>query len=167
LAATYDLIYPDWDASIAAQGAALDRLLTSCGVTKTDPVLDSACGIGTQTLGLAALGRRMTGSDLSPAAVSRARVEAAARSLASWIDLGPSVGERLRLPGAVHAPLGLDAQPTIGSPPVHPLGHRRIVLPTRCAFSTGLHGRGLIPRMIPQATKQQALTAFPQIKGLS
>src|SRR5690606_21027908 len=37
--------------------------------------------VGTQSLGLAALGHRVTGSDVSPAAVARARDEAAARGL--------------------------------------------------------------------------------------
>jgi SAM-dependent methyltransferase len=45
-------------------------------------VHDAAVGIGTQALGLLALGFRVTGSDLSPAAVHRARREAAARHLA-------------------------------------------------------------------------------------
>jgi SAM-dependent methyltransferase len=44
-------------------------------------LLDAACGIGTQALGLASLGYRVTGSDLSPAAVRRARTEAEARGL--------------------------------------------------------------------------------------
>ena len=41
---------------------------------------DAAVGIGTQALGLLALGFRVTGSDLSCAAVNRAQREAAARS---------------------------------------------------------------------------------------
>ena len=44
-------------------------------------VLDAAVGIGTQALGLLALEFRVTGSDLSPAAVNRAQREAAARRL--------------------------------------------------------------------------------------
>jgi glycine/sarcosine N-methyltransferase len=44
-------------------------------------VLDAAIGIGTQALGLLALGFRVTGSDLSHAAVNRARREAAVRQL--------------------------------------------------------------------------------------
>ena len=45
-------------------------------------VLDCACGIGTQALGLAALGHRVTGSDLSALALARAREEARRRGLA-------------------------------------------------------------------------------------
>jgi glycine/sarcosine N-methyltransferase len=44
-------------------------------------ILDCACGIRTQTLGLASLGFRITGCDLSPASVERTRVEAAKRRL--------------------------------------------------------------------------------------
>jgi SAM-dependent methyltransferase len=44
-------------------------------------VLDVACGIGTQALGLAALGYAVTASDLSAAAVERARQEAGRRGL--------------------------------------------------------------------------------------
>jgi SAM-dependent methyltransferase len=44
-------------------------------------ILDVACGIGTQALGLAALGHRVTASDLSPQALERARREAQQRLL--------------------------------------------------------------------------------------
>lgn len=45
-------------------------------------ILDVACGIGTQALGLAALGHRVTASDLSAGAVKRAGREARSRGLA-------------------------------------------------------------------------------------
>ncbi|MFD9738830.1 methyltransferase domain-containing protein [Umezawaea sp. NPDC059074] len=77
LAPTYDLIFGDWDASITRQAAALAPLLPP-----GSRVLDCACGIGTQALGLAALGHPVVGSDLSPVAVARAAREAAARSVA-------------------------------------------------------------------------------------
>ncbi|MFE9818984.1 class I SAM-dependent methyltransferase [Streptomyces sp. NBC_00236] len=85
LAAGYDLIYTDWEASIARQAAALAALIggtvgSGNGSVAYD-VLDCACGIGTQALGLAALGYRVTGSDLSPVAATRAGREAASRGL--------------------------------------------------------------------------------------
>jgi 2-polyprenyl-3-methyl-5-hydroxy-6-metoxy-1,4-benzoquinol methylase len=43
--------------------------------------LDCTCGIGTQALPLARLGYRVTGTDISPAAVKRARAEATMRGL--------------------------------------------------------------------------------------
>lgn len=82
LAERYDLMYADWQAGITRQGAALDALLTAALGPGPHRVLDSACGIGTQALGLAALGHRVTGTDLSPCAVARAAREAKARGLA-------------------------------------------------------------------------------------
>lgn len=82
LAPYYHLIFPDWDASIARQAAALDQVIRAELDTGGGTVLDVACGIGTQSLGLAALGYRVTGSDLSPGAVRRLRDEAAKRGLA-------------------------------------------------------------------------------------
>lgn len=81
LAATYHLIFEDWDASVARQAATLGALLPRLGVPPGGRVLDCACGIGTQALGLAAQGFRVRGSDISPAAVERAGREAAARGL--------------------------------------------------------------------------------------
>jgi SAM-dependent methyltransferase len=81
LAPWYHLVYPDWEASIARQGQALASLLASeCGSLPHD-VLDAAVGIGTQALGLAALGFQVTGSDISPVAVQRAGDEAARRGI--------------------------------------------------------------------------------------
>ena len=83
LAPIYHLIYPDWEASVRRQGEALDSIVREeLGEGGARSVLDVACGIGTQSLGLARLGHRVTASDLSPAAVARAREEAARRGLA-------------------------------------------------------------------------------------
>lgn len=81
LAPLYHLIFEDWDASVARQGKALASLIGEQWGTGALSVLDAAVGIGTQALGLLALGFRVTGSDLSHAAVDRARREAAARHL--------------------------------------------------------------------------------------
>jgi SAM-dependent methyltransferase len=81
LAPVYHLNYEDWAAAVERQGRALDGILRAEGVAPPATVLDAACGVGTQSLGLAALGWRVTGSDLSPGAVERAREEAAARGL--------------------------------------------------------------------------------------
>ncbi len=82
LAPYYDLLYPDWEASIARQGAALAAILVEHGVQPGAAVLDAACGIGTQTIGLAQAGFRVRGSDVAPRAVDRARAELARRGLA-------------------------------------------------------------------------------------
>ena len=81
LAPLYHLVYENWDASVARQGKALASLIGEHWGTDARTVLDAAVGIGTQALGLLALGFRVTGSDLSPGAVARARREAAARRL--------------------------------------------------------------------------------------
>lgn len=63
------------------QGAALHSIIQDEWGTEVQTVLDAACGIGTQTFGLATYGYHMTASDLSGEAVARARREAALRSL--------------------------------------------------------------------------------------
>ncbi len=79
LAEHYHLIYPDWEASIGRQASCLDKLI--CSRWECRSIHDCACGIGTQVLGLAALGYQCSGTDLSPQAVARARREASARGL--------------------------------------------------------------------------------------
>jgi SAM-dependent methyltransferase len=81
LAAEYHLLFADWDASVRRQGEILDRLIVGHlgqpGQAGPHRVLDCSCGIGTQAIGLALHGHRVHGTDLSPAAVERARREAA------------------------------------------------------------------------------------------
>ena len=78
----YHLIYPDWNKSIERQASMLDAIIRETWDDKVTTVLDTACGIGTQCLGLAKLGYQVTASDLSPHEVKRARHEAMARDLA-------------------------------------------------------------------------------------
>lgn len=80
LAPYYHLIFQDWSASIARQAGQLSQIIAARW-PKPGRVLDVACGIGTQALGLAALGYRVVGSDLSAGAVARARQEAQRRGL--------------------------------------------------------------------------------------
>ncbi|WP_098010979.1 class I SAM-dependent methyltransferase [Streptomyces sp. sk226] len=77
LADGYHLIYSDWDASMRRQGDALDALIGD----DRGEVLDCSCGIGTQAIGLAMRGHRVTGTDLSPRAAARAGREAERRNL--------------------------------------------------------------------------------------
>src|SRR5688572_2954725 len=78
LAPLYHLIFPDWDASIARQGRDLAAAVRARWPDHRT-VLDVTCGIGTQALGLAMNGFRVTASDLSERAVERARAEAGVR----------------------------------------------------------------------------------------
>jgi 2-polyprenyl-3-methyl-5-hydroxy-6-metoxy-1,4-benzoquinol methylase len=77
----YHLIYPDWQASIERQGYALKAIIGASRGDQIKTVLDAACGIDTQALGLAQLGYDVTASDLSASEIERARQEAARRNL--------------------------------------------------------------------------------------
>jgi SAM-dependent methyltransferase len=81
LAPFYHLIYENWELSIARQGNALDSVIRSFPRQPLVSVLDVACGIGTQSLGLAANGYQVAGSDISAKAIERARSEAETRGL--------------------------------------------------------------------------------------
>jgi len=81
LAAAYHLIFEDWNASIARQAAILDPLITRKLRRESTRLHDCACGIGTQAIGFAELGYKVSGSDLSLAAVQRAASEGAKRGL--------------------------------------------------------------------------------------
>lgn len=83
LAPHYHLLYGDWEASVARQGAALARLLETHGVRPGEMILDAACGIGTQTIGLLANGYEVAASDCSPGAVERLKSELLNRGLSS------------------------------------------------------------------------------------
>lgn len=69
----YHLIFHDWHSAIKRQAGIISRFLPS--PQEAGPVLDCACGIGTQALGLAALGYEVEGTDISPSAVERAQRE--------------------------------------------------------------------------------------------
>lgn len=65
LASQYDKLFLDWQASTKEQAEILDRIFSNCGFDRSADVLDCACGIGTQVLGLANLGYKVTASDIS------------------------------------------------------------------------------------------------------
>jgi glycine/sarcosine N-methyltransferase len=81
IADVYHLVYENWEAAIQQQSTALDGLFRELMGPLPHSVLDVSCGIGTQALGLAALGYDVSASDLSEGAVDRARREAAQRRL--------------------------------------------------------------------------------------
>jgi hypothetical protein len=68
MAPLYHLVYEDWDASIARQANMLESVFKERWTDAADS-LDVSCGIGTQALGLAAKGYRITASDLAPGAI--------------------------------------------------------------------------------------------------
>lgn len=81
MAAQYDKLFQDWQATTREQAEILDRLFREYGYARTARVLDCACGIGTQALGLAALGYEVTASDISEGELAEARQRAAKNGL--------------------------------------------------------------------------------------
>lgn len=82
LAPYYHWLHTDWEASLTRQAAVLDAVIRETCGPGAQQVLDAACGIGTQALGLAQRGYRLTASDISAAEIERARGEATRRGLA-------------------------------------------------------------------------------------
>ena len=85
LAESYHLIFADWQGSMRRQATALDRLIQEQLGPGPHDILDCACGIGTQAIGLALLGHRVQATDISPNAVARAEREAATDRLCRWV----------------------------------------------------------------------------------
>lgn len=63
LAPCHHFLCGDGDAAVRTQGEAIARLLHMHGVRKGELVLDAACGIGTQTLGLLIQGHEVIAAD--------------------------------------------------------------------------------------------------------
>ena len=82
MAELYHLIFQDWDESIERQAGQLSEIVRERWGVETRSILDVSCGIGTQAIGLARRGFLVTASDLSEAAIARARVEARRRAVA-------------------------------------------------------------------------------------
>jgi SAM-dependent methyltransferase len=81
LAPLYDLIFVDWDASMEQQAGQLAAIIGERWGAKDRTILDVACGIGTQSIGLARKGFAVTGSDVSAGAIDRAKIEARRRGV--------------------------------------------------------------------------------------
>lgn len=81
LAPYYKFIYPDWEDSVKRQAMALDSVIREIWADNVQHILDAACGIGTQSIGLAQLGYTVAASDTSSAQIQLARAEASKREL--------------------------------------------------------------------------------------
>ena len=64
LATQYDKLFLDWEATTQEQAVILDKIFADNDYDKSASILDCACGIGTQAIGLAALGYNVIGSDI-------------------------------------------------------------------------------------------------------
>lgn len=78
LASHYDKLFLDWQSATAEQAAILNKLFEANGFDTTAHILDCACGIGTQAIGLARLGYPITASDLSEGELAEAKARASA-----------------------------------------------------------------------------------------
>lgn len=77
MAVHYDKLFLDWQTTAQEQAAMLSRIFADNGFDRTAGILDCACGIGTQSIGLALLGHNVTGSDISGGELAEARTRAA------------------------------------------------------------------------------------------
>ena len=77
LATQYDKLFLDWQSTTHEQAVILNKLFADNGYDNTARILDCACGIGTQSIGLAALGYQVTASDISDAEIAEAKERAA------------------------------------------------------------------------------------------
>ena len=86
MASRYDRLFGDWDADVREQALILDRIFSKHGFGRDARVLDCACGIGTQAVGLSALGYIVTGSDISAAELKEAKIRAEKRGAALRLE---------------------------------------------------------------------------------
>lgn len=107
-AESYHLIFADWERSIAHQAAVLDLLIQNALGPGPHAILDCACGIGTQSIGLARLGHRVHATDLSPAAVARAVQEATVAGVALSADVADMRELEQHVPGTFDVVLACD-----------------------------------------------------------
>ena len=76
MASQYDKLFQDWQSTVREQADILNRIFNDNGFDTTAHILDCACGIGTQCIGLASLGYQVSASDISAGEISEARERA-------------------------------------------------------------------------------------------
>ena len=81
MASQYDRFYQDWEATTREEAKFLREIFEAEGFDASARILDCACGIGTQAIGLAELGYAVTGSDLSAGELAEAERRAAERKV--------------------------------------------------------------------------------------
>lgn len=77
LASQYDKLFQNWQAATQEQAAILSQIFSDHGFDRGARILDCACGIGTQAVGLARLGYPVTASDISNGELAEAKERAA------------------------------------------------------------------------------------------
>jgi len=76
MASHYDKLFLDWKTTTKEQAVLLQGLFQKYGYDKKSSILDCACGIGTQVIGLATLGYNVTASDISDGEIAEAKTRA-------------------------------------------------------------------------------------------
>ena len=76
IATQYDKLFQDWQSTTREQAVILDKMFSECGFNRDAQILDCACGIGTQAIGLASLGYQVTASDISDGELAEAKERA-------------------------------------------------------------------------------------------
>ena len=76
MAEQYDKLFLDWQAATHEQAVILNKIFNDNGFDINASILDCACGIGTQSVGLAVMGYHVTASDISDGELSEAKKRA-------------------------------------------------------------------------------------------
>ena len=76
LASQYDKLFLDWESTTRDQAVILNKIFNHYGFDNTAQILDCACGIGTQAIGLASMGYCVTASDISDSELTEAQKRA-------------------------------------------------------------------------------------------
>lgn len=76
MASQYDKLFLDWQATTCEQAKLLNEIFQKNGFDRHVRILDCACGIGTQAIGLASLGYHVTASDISIGELAEAKKQA-------------------------------------------------------------------------------------------
>ena len=81
MASHYDKLFLDWQATTKEQAVIISRLFKEYGFDIDAKILDCACGIGTQSIGLAELGYNITASDISDGELCEAKARAVRKNV--------------------------------------------------------------------------------------
>ncbi len=81
MATKYDMLFQDWLETTESQAKILNNIIEAQGYDKNIKLLDCACGIGTQAIGLAKLGYNIIASDLSDGELKEAKKRAEENSV--------------------------------------------------------------------------------------
>lgn len=103
LATHYDKLFLDWNKTTKEQALILDKIFKDNGFDNNTKVLDCACGIGTQAIGLATFGYHVTASDISEGELAEAKKRASNENVkihfmnADFCDLSKAFSKRFQI----------------------------------------------------------------------